>query len=231
MNKTRILVVEDEMPIQTLIAFSLQQAGFDVQCASHVQAARELIAQQRHDLLLLDWMLPDGDGVSWIAELRAQPAIAALPIILLTARSEDADKEHGFAQGADDYLTKPFSPRELIARIHARLRHRVQAALPVSLIQMGNLQLNLDTQRVNAGSLHLECSSSEFKLLHFLMQHPERVFSRRQLLDHVWGEDAFVEERTVDTQIGRLRRLLETANIGHYIQTVRGSGYRFSVME
>ena len=170
-------------------------------------------------------MLPDCDGVSWIAELRRQTATAALPIILLTARSEDADKELGFAQGADDYLTKPFSPRELVARIHARLR---RAPSGNAWRSAGRLQLNPETQRVTADGANIECSSSEFKLLHFLMTHPERVFSRRQLLDHVWGEDACVEERTVDTQIGRLRRLLESAGLSDYIQTVRGSGYRFS---
>ena len=225
MDKVRILVVEDELPIQTLIAFNLQEAGFDVCCAQNVQAASDILRARLPDLMVLDWMLPDCDGVSWIAELRRQAATAALPIILLTARSEDADKELGFAQGADDYLTKPFSPRELVARIHARLR---RAPSGNAWRSAGRLQLNPETQRVTADGANIECSSSEFKLLHFLMTHPERVFSRRQLLDHVWGEDACVEERTVDTQIGRLRRLLESAGLSDYIQTVRGSGYRFS---
>lgn len=228
MNKSLILIVEDEMVIQKLLTFHLQHAGFDVQCVASIQAACDFMTHHTADLLLLDWMLPDGDGVSYLAQLRADARTANLPVILLTARSTDADKEFGFAQGADDYLTKPFSPRELVARVHARLR-RTPTSPTTPILSAGSLQLNPETQRVYVGTQHLECSSSEFKLLHFFMQHPERVFSRRQLLDFVWGEDAFVEERTVDTQIGRLRRLLETVHLGHCIQTVRGSGYRFSV--
>lgn len=223
-----ILVVEDEVAIQTLIQFQLEQAGFHMLLANNIQTARQQLIKQTPDLILLDWMLPDESGVSWINQLRSQTIYRHLPIILLTARGEDADKEYGLNQGADDYLTKPFSPRELIARIHALMR-RCTPEKSLTTIQIGQLNLNPEQQTIFTQQHSIECSSSEFKLLYFLANHPDKIYSRSQLLDHVWGNHVFIEERTVDVQIGRIRRLLEKLQLAHYLQTVRGSGYRFSI--
>lgn len=223
-----ILSVEDELPIQTLIRFHLEQNGYHIRTVSSISAARQEIHQKLPDLILLDWMLPDQSGVEWITQLRADRRTAELPIILLTARSADTDKEQGLNQGADDYLTKPFSPRELNARINALLRRRAPQKSQTP-IQIGSLVIDPEQHRVYSGSLNIECSSSEFKLLHFFATHPNRIYSRRELLDYVWGDHVFVEERSVDVQIGRLRKLLEPANLSGSLQTVRGSGYRFVV--
>lgn len=226
MTDLHILCVEDELPIQTLIRFHLEQNGHHVNCVGSIASARQAIRDKLPDLILLDWMLPDQSGVEWAAQLRADRRTADLPIILLTARGTDTDKEYGLNQGADDYLTKPFSPRELNARINALLRRRAPQKSQ-SPIQIGNLTLDPEQQRVFSGSLNIECSSSEFKLLHFFATHPNRIYSRRELLDYVWGEHVFVEERSVDVQIGRLRKLLEPTSLSGSLQTVRGSGYRF----
>lgn len=223
-----ILCVEDEAPIRTLLRFQLEQQGYSVRLASNIAQARVQLQEKLPDLLILDWMLPDQSGVEWLAQLRAERRTAQLPIILLTARSTDTDKEHGLNQGADDYLTKPFSPRELNARINALLR-RLAPQKSAQSIQIGHLTIDPEQRSIVSGSLNIECSSSEFKLLHFFATHPNRTYSRRELLDYVWGDHIFVEERTVDVQIGRLRKLLEPTDLSGSLQTVRGNGYRFII--
>lgn len=230
MADVRVLVVEDEESIQALIRFSLEQAGFVVETADSVEAAKPLLAAELPDVVLLDWMLPGASGVQFVRQLRQDERSRDLPIILLTARSEDADKEQGLNQGADDYLTKPFSPRELVARINALLRRRAPQKTS-ECIEIGGLKLDPAEQRVFGGDLPVSFGPTEFKLLHFFMTHAERVYSRRQLLDLVWGDHVFVEERTVDVHIRRLRRALEPSGYDGFIQTVRGSGYRFSSKE
>ncbi len=230
MSSIRILVVEDEESIQALIQFTLEQAGFSVQAAGSVEQARLLIDDVLPDILLLDWMLPGTSGVQFAKQLRSDERTKDMPIILLTARGEDIDKEHGLNQGADDYLTKPFSPRELIARINALLRRRAPQKSSET-IDIQGLVLDPAEQRVYAHGQAVAFGPTEFKLLHFFMTHTERVYSRRQLLDLVWGDHVFVEERTVDVHIRRLRRSLEPVGMENLIQTVRGSGYRFSTKE
>ena len=206
-----ILIVEDEAAIATLIRFNLEQAGFQVSVSGSVEESKILINNQLPDLILLDWMLPQTSGVQFVGQLRADSRTRELPIILLTARSEDVDKETGLNQGADDYITKPFSPRELVARVNALLRRRAPSQFSVQVADK-----------------KIEFSPSEFKLLHFFMTHPNRIYTRRQLLDLVWGDHIFVEERTIDVHIRRLRRGLESVNLAHWVQTIRGSGYQFS---
>ena len=230
MAKVRVLVVEDEEPIQALIRFTLEQAGFGVESALSAEEARTLLAQELPDVVLLDWMLPGASGVQLAKQLRQDERSKDLPIILLTARSEDTDKELGLNQGADDYLTKPFSPRELIARINALLRRRAPQKTS-EVIEVKGLLLDPAEQRVYGIGQPVSFGPTEFKLLHFFMTHPERVYSRRQLLDLVWGDHVFVEERTVDVHIRRLRRALEPSGFDRFVQTVRGAGYRFSHKE
>ncbi|UOO82121.1 phosphate regulon transcriptional regulator PhoB [Uruburuella testudinis] len=230
MAKVRVLVVEDEESIQALIRFTLEQAGFDVVSALSVEEAKPQLAAALPDVVLLDWMLPGQSGVQLAKQLRQDERSKELPIILLTARSEDADKETGLNQGADDYLTKPFSPRELVARINALLRRRAPQKTSET-IDIKGLVLNPAEQRVYGNGQAVNFGPTEFKLLHFFMTHPERVYSRRQLLDLVWGDHVFVEERTVDVHIRRLRRALEPTGFDRFIQTVRGAGYRFSHQE
>lgn len=225
MNKIDILCVEDEWSIQTLLRFNLEQNGYTVRLAANIAAANAQVKEKLPDLLLIDWMLPDQSGVEWIAQLRTQSRTAQLPIILLTARGEEADKELGLNQGADDYLTKPFSPRELLARINALLRRRAPQKSQHS-INIADVVLNPEERSLFSGSLKIECSSSEFKLLHFFATHPNRTYSRRELLDYVWGDHVFMEERSVDVHIGRLRKILEPTQLSGSLQTVRGSGYR-----
>ncbi len=230
MPAAHVLVVEDEAAIATLISFTLTQAGFQVQTADSVEAAKPLLAQTLPDVVLLDWMLPGTSGVQLTKQLRQDARSKDLPIILLTARSDELDKEQGLNIGADDYLTKPFSPRELVARINALLRRRAPQKTN-ELIDIDGLCLDPNERRVSHHSQTLNCGPTEFKLLHFFMTHPERVYDRRQLLDLVWGDHVFVEERTVDVHIRRLRLVLEPAGLAHYIQTIRGAGYRFSTQK
>ena len=227
MAEVMVLVVEDEAAISTLIQFTLQQAGFVVQCVSSVEAAQPLLQSRLADMLLVDWMLPGLSGLDFIRQLRNDIRSRDLPIILLTARGEETDKEQGLNLGADDYITKPFSPRELIARINALLRRRAPQKTSVPLHIYG-LELDPQQQRVQVNGQTIPFGPSEFKLLHFFMTHPDRIYTRSQLLDLVWGDHVFVEERTIDVHIRRLRRGLETVGHDHLIQTVRGSGYRFS---
>ncbi len=230
MNGAGILVVEDEAAILTLIRFTLEQAGFVVNGADSVEAARPILAEALPDVVLLDWMLPGMSGVQFAKELRANERTRDLPLILLTARGEEVDKEQGLNLGADDYITKPFSPRELVARINALLRRRAPQKTQ-ERIEVAGLVLDPVEQRVSGHGRLLSFGPTEFKLLHFFMTHPDRVYSRRQLLDLVWGDHVFVEDRTVDVHIRRLRRGLEGTGFERFVQTVRGSGYRFSVKE
>lgn len=222
-----ILIVEDEAAIATLIRFNLEQAGFQVSVSGSVEESKILINNQLPDLILLDWMLPQTSGVQFVGQLRADSRTRELPIILLTARSEDVDKETGLNQGADDYITKPFSPRELVARVNALLRRRAPQKTE-NIIRLSSLTLDPSQFSVQVADKKIEFSPSEFKLLHFFMTHPNRIYTRRQLLDLVWGDHIFVEERTIDVHIRRLRRGLESVNLAHWVQTIRGSGYQFS---
>jgi len=227
---TRILVVEDEHAIREMIGFALKKAGLQVEEAADAEQALVAIASNRPDLVLLDWMLPGLSGVELARRLRREEVTAKLPIILLTARVEENDRVHGLEVGADDYITKPFSPRELIARINAVLR-RSQAAGGDRCLEFAGLELDPIGHRVQADGRPLNLAPTEFRLLHFFMSNPDRVYSREQLLDHVWGRGIFVEERTVDVHIRRLRKALAAQTYDRFIQTVRGAGYRFSIRD
>lgn len=222
-----ILLVEDEPAIQELIAANLTRAGHMVVRAVDAETALRLVRDALPDLVLLDWMLPGMSGIDLARRLRSDERTRTIPIIMLTARSDEADKVAGLEIGADDYITKPFSPRELVARIKAVLRRRAPQ-ITDDAVEIGGLKLDPATHRVNAGSTLLDLGPTEFRLLHFLMTHAERVHSRAQLLDQVWGDHVFVEERTVDVHIRRLRSALEASGHDRLIQTVRGSGYRLS---
>ena len=224
----KILIVEDEPAIQELLAFNVEKAGFQASCAGSAERAWQQVRENKPDLILLDWMLPDTSGVVLAKQLRADAGTKAIPIIMLTARGEERDKVAGLESGADDYITKPFSPRELMARIRAVLRRHAPQA-PDETVAAGGLELLPGAHRVSAMGREIELGPTEFRLLHFFMTHAERVYSRTQLLDQVWGTQTFVEERTVDVHIRRLRAVLEPAGMDNLIQTVRGSGYRFSV--
>ena len=222
-----ILVVEDEPAIQELIAANLQHAGHHVIRAADAEGALGIVRHALPDLLLIDWMLPGMSGVSLARRLRQEERTRGIPIILLTARSEEADKIAGLEAGADDYVTKPFSPRELLARIKAVLRRRAPQ-MTDDPVEIAGLRLEPETRRVFGNGRPLALGPTEFRLLHFLMTHAERVHSRAQLLDQVWGDHVFVEERTVDVHIRRLRKALEPSGHDPLIETLRGSGYRLS---
>jgi two-component system phosphate regulon response regulator PhoB len=223
----QILVVEDDPGIQELIEVNLVRAGHLVTCAASGELALGIARVTLPDLILLDWMLPGMSGVDLARQLRADVRTRDVSIIMLTARDEERDKITGLETGADDYITKPFSPRELLARIAAVLRRRVPHATEVA-VEMGGLKLDPGTQRVTVDGLHLPLGPTEFRLLHFLMTHTNRVYSRVQLLDQVWGDKFSGEERTVDVHIRRLRAAMEECGHDTMIQTVRGSGYSFS---
>ena len=222
-----ILVIEDEPAIQELISYNLKQAGHQALKADNAEQALNLVQNALPDLILLDWMLPGISGVEFARRLRSDKRTKAIPIIMLTARSEEQDKLTGLETGADDYITKPFSPRELNARVKAVLRRRAPQ-MTDDLVQVGGLKLDPASHRVTGNSTPVDLGPTEFRLLHFLMPHPERVHSRTQLLDQVWGDHVFVEERTVDVHIRRLRKALEPTALDSLIQTVRGTGYRLS---
>jgi len=228
MTSAMILIVEDEPAIQELLSFNVVRAGFQAVCVGDADSAWEQIQNHAPDLILLDWMLPGTSGVALAKQLRADARTRGIPIIMLTARSEEHDKVLGLESGADDYITKPFSPRELMARIRAMLR-RLVPQMPDETVAAGGLELSPVSHRVTAKGGAIELGPTEFRLLHFFMTHAERVYSRTQLLDQVWGTQVFVEERTVDVHIRRLRAALEPSGMDGLIQTVRGSGYRFSV--
>jgi two-component system phosphate regulon response regulator PhoB len=227
MPNKQILIVEDERPIREMIAFGLRRAGFDVREAEDCRGAREQVANRRPDLVLIDWMLPDMSGLELTRALKRDRETEELPVIMLTARGEEADKVAGLEGGADDYVTKPFSPRELLARINAVLRRSGVTATDDS-IEFEGLRLDLAGHRVTAGEATVPLGPTEYRMLEFFMTHPERVYSRDQLLDRVWGGNVYVEERTIDVHIRRLRKALEGFGYDHFVQTVRGAGYRFS---
>jgi two-component system phosphate regulon response regulator PhoB len=223
----KILLVEDEPAIQELLAFNVTQCGFQAIQASDASSALAQIGRELPDMILLDWMLPGISGVELARRLRADQRTRNIPIIMLTARTDERDKVLGLESGADDYITKPFSPRELMARIRAVLRRRTPE-MSDETVSVQGLELSPATHRVTANGEHIELGPTEFRLLHFFMTHAERVYSRSQLLDQVWGDHVFVEERTVDVHIRRLRQALEPSSMDRLVQTVRGSGYRFS---
>ncbi|MBK7983004.1 MAG: phosphate regulon transcriptional regulator PhoB [Candidatus Competibacteraceae bacterium] len=227
MNAKCILIVEDEQPIREMVVFALSDAGFEVREAADARQAQASIAGRLPDLILLDWMLPGLSGIDFARRLKREELTREVPIIMLTARAEEEDKVQGLESGSDDYMTKPFSPRELVARIRAVLRRGGPAA-ENELLRANGLSLDLASHRVNAGAALLEMGPTEYRLLEFFMSHPERVYSRSQLLDRVWGSNVYVEERTVDVHIRRLRKVLEPHGHDALIQTVRGAGYRFS---
>jgi two-component system, OmpR family, phosphate regulon response regulator PhoB len=221
-----ILVVEDEPAIQELIAVNLEHAGHQVLRAANVPEAEALVREVLPDLVLLDWMLPGPPGVNFARQLRTDQRTKDIPIIMLTARAQEQDTVAGLESGADDYVTKPFSPRELLARIKAVMRRRAPQ-LTDDAVEIAGLKLDPIAHRVTASGIHLALGPTEFRMLHFFMTHPERVYSRAQLLDEIWGDHVFVEERTVDVHIRRLRQALEPTEHDSLVETVRGTGYRF----
>jgi two-component system, OmpR family, phosphate regulon response regulator PhoB len=227
MASKQILIVEDERPIREMIAFGLKRAGFDVREAEDCRTARAALADRRPDLVLLDWMLPDMSGLELARALKRDRETRELPIILLTARAEETDKVAGLDGGADDYVTKPFSPRELLARINAVLR-RAAPNGGEERIEFEGLALDQASHRVLVGERTVPLGPTEYRMLEFFMTHPERVYTRDQLLDRIWGGNVYVEERTIDVHIRRLRKALEEFGYDRFIQTVRGAGYRFS---
>lgn len=224
---SRVLVVEDEVAIAELISLNLRYAGFEVVLAQTGDMAQIEIDRVLPDLVLLDWMLPGQSGLTLAKRWRTTPRTRDLPIIMLTARAEEVDKVAGLDAGADDYLTKPFSTHELMARVRAVLRRKAPQALD-SAVEIAELRLDPSTRRVCRGELEVKIGPTEFKLLHFFMTHPERVHSRAQLLDRVWGDHVFIEERTVDVHVKRLREALAPVDRSQLIETVRGAGYRLT---
>jgi two-component system phosphate regulon response regulator PhoB len=219
-----VLVVEDEPQIQELVAVNLEHYGHRVVRAASAEEAEAAIRTELPDVLVLDWMLPGESGLAFARRLRGDARTRDLPILMLTARAMEADKLSGLEAGADDFITKPFSPRELAARIKAVLRRRAPQ-LSGDAVEMQGLRLDPATRHITAGKQHLALSPSEFRLLHFLMTHPGRIYTRAQLLDQVWGDHVFIEERTVDVHIRRLRKALEPTGHDRLIDTVRGAGY------
>ncbi|MFQ5659018.1 MAG: phosphate regulon transcriptional regulator PhoB [Gammaproteobacteria bacterium] len=226
--KEKILIVEDEAAIREMLGYTLMKEGFSFQEAADVEQARPLITARKPDLILLDWMLPGMSGIDYARRLRSDPETSSIPVIILTAKGEEADKVRGLDSGADDYITKPFSTRELLARIKAVLR-RTGNSEQTGIVTVADLTLDPESYRVMVRDQHIDISPTEFRLLHFFISHPERVYSRAQLLDQVWGQNVYVEERTVDVHIRRLRQTLAPFAYDKFIQTVRSVGYRFSV--
>ena len=222
-----ILIVDDEPDIREVMRFALEGSGFRVLEAGHADEARKLMQAEDPDLLLLDWMLPGRSGLELALQLKQNPKTRATPIIMVSARGEEEDRIRGLETGADDYIAKPFSPREMVARVNAVLR-RSKPEGPSDQIEIGGLRIDSISHRVTANGQRLEVAPTEFRLLHYLMSHAERAFTRSQLLDQVWGEQIYVEERTVDVHVRRLRKSLEDTGHDRLLQTVRGIGYRFS---
>lgn len=222
-----ILVVEDEPAIQELLALNIKQAGYNAMRSLSAEHAQQLLRETLPDLILLDWMLPGMSGIEYAKRLKSDNLTKSIPIIMLTARGDEYDKVRGLEVGADDYVTKPFSPRELNARIKAVLRRRAPQ-MTDDPVEVAGLALDPTTHRVTGNGININLGPTEFRLLHFFMSNAERVHSRTQLLDKVWGDRVFVEDRTVDVHIRRLRNALMASNHHELIQTVRGAGYRFS---
>ena len=221
-----IMVVEDEPEIRELLSFTITRAGHDVVTAESAEQALQLLDRGLPELLVIDWMLPGMSGIDLAKRLRLDELTASLPIIMLTARGEEADKLKSFDSGVDDYVTKPFSPKELMARVKALLRRT--GAPEDNLLEVGGIKLDLTSHRVSIGDEPIHMGPTEYRLLELLMRHPERAFDRSQVLDRVWGRSVYVEERTVDVHVLRLRKILQPYDLHHLIQTVRGVGYRFS---
>ena len=230
MPNFKILVVEDEDAIRAMLMMILEQAGFMPIAAADAEEAQIALDNNVPELILLDWMLPGISGVEWARRLKKETIYREIPIILLTARGEEEDKVKGLEIGADDYVTKPFSPKELVARIRAVLRRsgKIQGQAQITL---GDLMLDTEQHRLSIGDKQLEVSPTEFRLMHFFMTHPDKVYSRTQLLDQVWGRSVYIEERTIDVHIRRLRKILEEYGREDLVQTVRGFGYRFSLVD
>lgn len=222
-----ILAVEDDEAVRQMLVMTLQRSGFDVMQADDATQARNFMLERLPDLVLLDWMLPGMSGIELARTIKRDPHSRDVPIIMLTARGEETDRVRGLDVGADDYVVKPFSPRELVARIRAVLRRAAPTAGDEA-VEVEGLRLDPVSHRVTGGDMALDMGPTEFRLLHFFMTHPERVFSRGQLLDNVWGTNVYVEERTVDVHIRRLRKSLSASGHDRLVQTVRGTGYRFS---
>ncbi|MCF6298815.1 MAG: phosphate regulon transcriptional regulator PhoB [Thiomicrorhabdus sp.] len=224
-----ILIVEDEAAIRDMLNFTLSSAGYNVIEAQNGEQAWKMLNDSVPACMLLDWMLPGVSGVNLVERIRKHERFASMPVIMLTARGEENDQVQGFEAGADDYVIKPFSPRALVARIKALLRREHSESSPVEVLVQGDLKLDLGSYRFTIAGQEVKLGPTEFKLMQFFMSRPNRVFSRLQLLDRVWGEQVVVEDRTVDVHIRRLRKILETVQRAEVIQTVRGAGYRFSV--
>ena len=224
---SRVLVVEDESAIAELISINLRHAGYEVTIASTADQAQSEVDRVLPDLVVLDWMLPGQSGLALAKRWRSQSRTRELPVIMLTARAEEADKIAGLDAGADDYLVKPFSTNELLARIRAVLRRKAPEALD-TVVEVAGLRLDPATRRVTRDEREVRIGPTEFRLLHFFMTHPERVHSRAQLLDRVWGDHVFIEERTVDVHVKRLREALDPVQCARMIETVRGAGYRLT---
>jgi len=225
----RILIVEDETAIRELIAMAVSRAGMLADHAADVRAATAAIAERVPDLILLDWMLPGTSGIDYARRLRREELTRDIPIIMLTARGEEDDRVHGLDAGVDDYVVKPFSVRELLARIRSVLR-RTLGEMEVGNVELGGLRIDGAAHRVFSGDQAIAVGPTEYRLLYFFMTHPDRVYARNQLLDQVWGGSVYVEERTVDVHIRRLRKTLEPFAKDALVQSVRGTGYRFSVL-
>lgn len=228
MSNLNVLVVEDEDAIREMLVMVLEQASFKVLAVASAEQARESLADNMVDLIVLDWMLPGISGVEMARRLKSEPGYKDLPIILLTARGEEEDKIRGLEIGADDYITKPFSPRELIARIKAVMRRSGKLSESGQL-SIGDLTLDAEQHKLTIDGRSLEVSPTEFRLMQFFMTNPDKVYSRTHLLDQVWGRSVYIEERTVDVHIRRLRKILAEYGREELIQTVRGFGYRFSL--
>jgi two component transcriptional regulator, winged helix family len=224
---TSVLLVEDEQAIREMVAMALERAGFRVRHAESAEDAEAAIKLSQPDLILLDWMLPGQSGIDYARRLKRDRATRDLPIIMLTARGEEGDRIRGLDAGADDYVPKPFSPRELVSRVKAVLR-RVQPTTGEQAVEIRGLRLDPVSHRVLAGDQPVAMGPTEFRLLHFFMTHTERVFNRTQLLDNVWGANVYVEERTVDVHVRRLRKALAPSGHDELVQTIRGAGYRFA---
>ena len=230
MSGIKILMIEDEVAIRDMLKFTLAAAEYQIIEASNAEQGWSMLLEEQPDLILLDWMLPGISGENLAKRIRQNEKTRAIPIIMLTARGEEDDQVRGFDAGADDYVVKPFSPRALMARVNALLR-RQDNEQALDKINAGKMQLDLASHRFSIDEQEIRLGPTEFKLIYYFMSHVNRVFTRTQLLDHVWGESIIVEERTVDVHIRRLRKLFEPFGVDNYIQTVRGSGYRFSVVE
>jgi two-component system phosphate regulon response regulator PhoB len=225
-----ILIVEDEQPIRQMVGLALERAGLAMAEAASAEQAYTEINRQRPELILMDWMLPGISGLELVKRLQRDNNTQDIPVIMLTARNEENDRISGFQAGIDDYISKPFSPAELVARIQAVLRRTQHNQSPsAEMLQFNGLTLDPLSHRVTVGDTQLEFGPTEFRLMKFFMQHPDRVYSREQLLNNAWGRNVYVEERTVDVHILRLRKVLAPHGFENYIQTVRGAGYRFSV--